>query len=330
MNIIRFYRGVYSDNRLRRERRRSLARDLGLYWRNRLLQPLEWALLSRYPPSGQTIVFIVGSPRSGTTLLYQLMARFLDVGYVSNEIARYWLAPLYASIRRQERLATERRVIDFSSSLGSAVGSSAPHEFTYFWHFWSGFFSHDDLTEDELGRIDWSSIRRELGGLASWWRGPLVLKALTHVNYSIPRVLHQLPEARFLAIGREEEFVVQSILKAREQRYGSEEHWWSLRPRDFKEWLGRSPVEQVAHQVRDVERGVRAGLEAVPRQARLLTTYEDLVRKPHRELERIADFCGAQLVSASRLAGLELKNKNEWRVGPRRRAEIEQCLTAMS
>jgi hypothetical protein len=36
----------------------------------------------------------VGVPRSGTTLLYQLIARFLRVGFITNRMARYWMTPI--------------------------------------------------------------------------------------------------------------------------------------------------------------------------------------------------------------------------------------------
>jgi len=39
-------------------------------------------------------IFIFGLPRSGTTLAYQLIANSLDVGYINNLMARFWLAPL--------------------------------------------------------------------------------------------------------------------------------------------------------------------------------------------------------------------------------------------
>jgi ABC-type oligopeptide transport system ATPase subunit len=39
--------------------------------------------------------FIVGLPRSGTTLLSQLLAYSLDAGYTTNFAARFWLAPVH-------------------------------------------------------------------------------------------------------------------------------------------------------------------------------------------------------------------------------------------
>jgi len=50
------------------------------------------------------VVFVVGLPRSGTTLLSQLLAYCLDAGYVTNVAARFWLAPVHG-IRLSRLLA---------------------------------------------------------------------------------------------------------------------------------------------------------------------------------------------------------------------------------
>ena len=60
---------------------------------NRVVSPLEsWPRRHdrplRYPP-----IFIVGPPRSGTTLVYQALIEYLDVGYLSNFHGWFWGAP---------------------------------------------------------------------------------------------------------------------------------------------------------------------------------------------------------------------------------------------
>ena len=43
----------------------------------------------------QTSIHIIGAPRSGTTLLSQLLLSYTQVGYINNLIAAFWNAPLY-------------------------------------------------------------------------------------------------------------------------------------------------------------------------------------------------------------------------------------------
>src|SRR5688572_30011389 len=63
------------------------------------LMPLDEAVADS--SSQLPVVYIVGAPRSGTTLVSQLLAKYLDVGYINNLIARFWMRPL-AGIRLSE------------------------------------------------------------------------------------------------------------------------------------------------------------------------------------------------------------------------------------
>ena len=97
IQLQRFFRSIYEDNADRKPGdRRSLHRDLVRYLANRLVQPLERMLVRTHRDPSVPLLFIVGVPRSGTTLLYQLMCTHLDVGYVSNAMARWWMAPISA------------------------------------------------------------------------------------------------------------------------------------------------------------------------------------------------------------------------------------------
>ena len=54
------------------------------------IEPLKDELPDRTWP----LVFVLGLPRSGTTLLTQLLGHSLDVAVVNNLVARFWLAPV--------------------------------------------------------------------------------------------------------------------------------------------------------------------------------------------------------------------------------------------
>jgi hypothetical protein len=59
-------------------------------------------------------VFVLGVPRSGTTLTSQLLAYCLDAGYVNNAAARFWLAPVHG-IRLARLIAGDRGERSFRS-----------------------------------------------------------------------------------------------------------------------------------------------------------------------------------------------------------------------
>ncbi|MFH1465757.1 MAG: sulfotransferase [Pseudomonadota bacterium] len=319
-----FLTKVYADNAARIEGRRNLARDLALHSMNSALRPLERVAVRVRPQRRPPIVLIVGAPRSGTTLLYQLMSRHLEVAYVTNFMARFWMAPVLGQwlnevvLRGANPLAGE-----LESAFGVTRGPLAPHEFSWLWRRWVDLEASDHLTRAELEAVDWRPLLDELEAMAAWSGRPLVLKALNHVDYHIEFLAARLPQARFVHIEREPRFVVQSILESRVGRYGDVGAWWSLRPRDWASWRSASPVDQVCHQVRDCLEHVRAGLATLPRERRLELSYEELVREPGSELRRLAGFVGCSLRHVHQLDSLQLRPSNRDRVDPETLAAIQ-------
>jgi hypothetical protein len=326
MRLVPFFRAAYDDNARRLpSQRRSLAPDFLLLARNALLRPRERRLVARYRRPGAALCFIVGVPRSGTTLLHQLMARHLDVGYVSNFVARYWMVPLHGSIEWRRRFAGARLGGVVDSHLGVAEGLHAPHEFSWFWRYWAPFAESDHLSDRELDAIDWTILGRELEALGGWWQRPLVLKNLNHVSYHVPWLAGLLPGSRFVWIERELAYCAQSILQARKARYGDEGQWWSVRPREYRTWAGLDPEEQVARQVQDITAQLESSFAALPGRC-LRLAYEDLVREPAVVLRALAGFLGAPLRDDEALGALELEARNDVRVSPERWARLRARL----
>jgi hypothetical protein len=271
------------------------------------------------------VVFIVGVPRSGTTLLYQLMCRHLDVGYVSNTMARWWMVPV-AAARIRSPLRRQARETTLVSDLGRSNEPDGPHEFGWFWQFHLLHEDTDDLASDTLEDRDFGAAKAELEGLAGYFERPLVLKALVHVPYKIAWLKKNLPQARFIWIHRDPTFVAQSIIEARQDRFGDPTRWWSVRPRDVAQWRSRPPVEQVAHQIIDVTEAIERGFVEVGPDATLHVEYDQLVRQPEAELRRIADFCGAKIHTGTGLSELELASRNEIRLPPNAHQALEKAL----
>ena len=327
MKLLRFYRSIYHDNAIRLQNRRSLRRDLWLYAKNSALRPLERRLVHDYRNDRLPIGFIVGTPRSGTTLLFQLIATHLRVGYPTNFVARYWMAPVYGSQRYRRQHGHTLRDIALRSQFGGTQGPHSPHEFSWFWQYWTDFGPTDDLSESELDAIDWPSIRGELAALAGFSGSPYVFKSLNHTVYNIARFARELPQSRFIYIQRDPRFVLQSILECRVERYGDERMWWTIRPRDVASWLTRDPVEQVSHQINDIRRGIERGLASLPEQRKLTITYEDMIADPRGVLLRVSELLmDAPFRDDSQLSRLSLTNGNLQRVDAARFERFEQEL----
>lgn len=303
-NAHRFFSHVYRDDRMRAlSDRRRIRKDLLYYARNRSLQPVEWALQQRYRGSAHPVVFIVGVPRSGTTLLYQLMSRFLRVGYVTNRMARYWMTPIAGAILSG---GIDRAEIGLESRFGVGGSEMSPHEFSWFWQFYGFMAEQDQFDERALEGVDWGKIARSLRGLAGYFDAPLVLKNLNYVDYQIAWISRKMPDAKFIWMRRDEAAAARSILKVREDRYGDRSLWWSVRPRDYESWAKRSPEDQVAHQVQDIGSAIERSFSSLDASKGFTTSYEELTASPSRVLSQLAEFLGVNMVDPASVEHLRL------------------------
>ncbi|MEZ4334236.1 MAG: sulfotransferase [Myxococcota bacterium] len=324
-----FFAAVYADNeaRARADRRRRLP-DVLRHLRNALLAPLDRLLVARHAPHASSVVFVVGAPRSGTTLLYQLIARHLDVAYVSNDLARFWSAPLVGAAWLARTRGAARPGDRFRSDFGRDPDPGGPHEFSWFWHAHGRFADHDDLRGAERDAVDWKAIADRLAALSGFHERPFVVKSLNFTDYHVPVLTEALPDARFVWIRRDPLYACQSILDARRRRYGDVARWWSIRPRDVADWADRTPAEQVVHQVRDVEHALAKARAQLPPERFLELTYEALVERPARVLVDVARFLG---VGARDLGALEpspFKTRNQTTLEPELLAALERALEA--
>jgi len=83
-------------------------------------------------------IFIVGAPKSGTTLLTQKLISKFELDYVSNLTARFWKKPSQGIKITKKLFPTERKrkFINFKSNFGITEGLLNVHEFGYFWNYW--------------------------------------------------------------------------------------------------------------------------------------------------------------------------------------------------
>jgi hypothetical protein len=314
----RFFESVYADDAARKaSERRAKGRDLLLYARNRALTPLERTLTAFHRRRDLPIVFIVGAPRSGTTLTFQLAARHLEVGYPTNAMARYFGAPVVGVHRhRREHAARRARDIPLESHFGRAEGRLSPHEFSWFWHY------HLPPHASDSEPLDLGPVKSPLLGMAGAFASPLLMKSINYTSYRVASLRALLPDARFVWVRRDRISTALSILAAREARYGDARVWWSIRPAISAELAGESPEAQVAGQIVDVEESIGRSFAALPPTAAMTIRYEELTGAPEGTVRRLADFVGVALREAPLLRATALRESRRSDGDPSREARV--------
>lgn len=255
---------------------------------NRGLHSLECALLeeSQGTPLEFAPVFIIGAPRSGSTLLYQLMLDSFDLGYFSNLHATFYGMPSF--LERVVRMSRRRPPRNYRSDYGRTKGWNAPSECGQFWY---RFFRRKPafVTTDDVDPRTLRTLRAVVGAFSKACKKPVLFKNL----YSSVRLLplaEAFPEALFIIVRRDEIEMGCSLLRGRLRKYGSYDRWFSVEPPSVDSLRHLPPHEQVVKQVRDIyalieEHRVRIGTGRFAE-----VRYEDLCDDPNGVLGELQVF----------------------------------------
>ncbi len=243
------------------------------------------------------VVFIVGPPRSGTTLLLQWLAQTGIFGYPTNLISRFYGAPYIGA--KIQRLLTDpkfdfndefqdlRQSIDFNSTLGKTQGLLAPNEF---WYFWRRFIPNEvprNLSVEEAEQVDKSGFVSSLAALEVALEKPLAMKGII-LQYNLDVLMHMLQnEVVFIHTRRHPFYNAQSLLKARESYYGTRNKWYSVKPEKYDQLKDKSPVEQVVGQVYFTNRAIERQIDQLPDACSLEWPYESFCESPSQHFTRL-------------------------------------------
>ena len=244
-------------------------------------------------------LFLVGVPRSGTTLLYKLLCLHPDAAYISN-----WMrtAPAVPALALANRLtpcfADTRRTTWFGADRANAYVNGEPMAWRkqLFPRPVEGepfYRSCGIAVPDSAGRPDMGRLQRlpgMLGAVCRYGGGRVFVSKYLANNHHIPALAELFPSARFVSIVRDGRAVACSLSRV---------HWWP----DLTVWWyggtpgrwqaeGRDPWELCArHWVRELA-VLEQGLAAVPAARRLEIRYEALVAEPLATMRQLAAFAG--------------------------------------
>ncbi len=280
-----------------------------------ILEKVERRKLQEARPSALPMIFIVGAPRSGTTLLYQTLARFLPVTYFTNWSALFPHAPITASQVASRFLSAKR--FDDRSFYGNVAGLTAPNDGFHVWNRWLGADRY--RAPQQIS----AHAEHEMKNFFNAWLAAFAKPFLNKNNRNtdcIALLAALFEHAYFIEVRRRPVYVAQSLLLARLRIQGSKEIGWGLRSAPGAS--GRSYIDEICEQVFEIEMKLRADKCHVPPERVLEISYERFCENPSSVVQRIArEFLKREINEASLHRELRpFEATNEIRV---ERAEFE-------
>lgn len=254
------------------------------------LRPLESRLVARAagvatPPP----CFLVGPPRSGTTLLYQLLVRRFRVAYISNLAHRLYETPAAATLLGRPLLRSWRG--DFESRYGHVSGWAAPNEGGWVWRRWLP--ESESLDATFAAGIPLDEIRGTVSALSQVMGGPFLNKNVIH-SVRIPLLAEIFPGCGFVQVWREPLANARSIVKAEQAGGGfARDQWWSVKPRTWRQFAGADIAVRAAAQVRFVHSDIEDSAAALGPRRLLRIDYERVCREPRAVADETGQFLEA-------------------------------------
>lgn len=224
------------------------------------------------------IICIIGSPRVGSTLLYQLIVNTFDTFYFTNYINDYYSEhPAEGAVRTYLHWKNPRTV-SYGSHQGKTLGASAPSEASNIFKKWFGGRHPSQIHSRQPIPRQKEHLYDTMSMLSGMFNKPIVIKNAWNC-FRIHNLYALFPNIKFIWIKRD---IVASAISDLATKYerGDREIWSSATTFNYRELQKLPYWKRVVEQQYWYNKIIAEALELLPSDAYSTIWYEDLCRDP--------------------------------------------------
>lgn len=244
-----------------------------------VLQFKERKVFTHLNASNLPLMLIVGPPRCGTTLVYQVLSHCLDVSFPNNLSSLFPKSPMTVN-----GLAGNARA-DFESFYGQTAGMGGPNDAFHVWNRWLGddrYVTRTDLSDHEL-----KDMRQFFSAWSKKFGKPFLNKNNRNVH-CIEQLAKAIPQAYFIGVSRDPICVARSLIRARETVQGDKKIGWGLQCQEkhcHEDDLGY--VQDVCDQVQRNDLELQTQLGGLDQDTVFWIQYESFCENPNLIVDEI-------------------------------------------
>ncbi len=218
-------------------------------------------------------IFILGPPRSGTSVLYKTFCTHPDVGFLHHGFKRFPESPRFAHLLRQLRLVT-----------------GTPKEANQFWNRYKTR-RNDVMTAEDASPECVAWYRKTIAGVLRAQGKSRFAAKCPPQSVRVPWVDAVFPDALFLVAVRDWRGVVNSTVKKRIRHETHHKDFWGVRVPGHQEMKAMPSEHSAARVFRIVHEMIEGWQRENPERFHRVV-YSDLCEDPRGILRGVADFCG--------------------------------------
>ncbi len=284
-------------------------------------------------------IFLVGPPRSGTTVIYRWIIYYLNqkIAYISR-LADLYPEATYLLNWIGLNIYGEKLEIQSPHTYGQVKGFTALAEGNRLWPWCEesldGFekynsrhlFDRTDFQKEKcITPAVYQFLHKVLRKQCLLMKSELLINKSVHNTIRILDLKKLFPSAKFIGIVRDGRSVTKSLIQARIDIHGDQQKWWGVKPSNWKEIRSLEPHISCGKQWQGLLNDMENQLDQISNSDYIYIRYEDFLSKPYDELEKIYrhldlkfEFSSDRMESLKRpkdykhyFTEQELKNLNE-------------------
>ena len=265
-----------------------------------LLSVFEKRLYARYSSPQKPLIFVCGPPRSGTTLLSQVLINNLPLQYFNNLTSWFPRAPLTAM--RLFGPWLPRHEIGYKAFYGKTRYLSGPNDALYLWDRWVGK-NRDTVPERLLPKAE-KDMPQFFASAEDLLDGALINKN-NRLNTYAHLAADALPTAFFICLRRNPLMLAQSLLIARKEIVGQVDLPYGIDSDDRPRPATGDYLDDICQQVLYYEQAAEQQQQHIGKDRFWIVDYEQFCHAPQQVVREVAQSILNLSLSPGQLNHLE-------------------------
>ena len=232
-------------------------------------------------------IFILGSPRTGSTFLYQQLISIFNLTFINNLTNyHFYKQPILGFAISQ--FFEGKNNIKMTSFFGKIEGALQPSEGSNLLKNWCGGGHPSEIKSRKIKNKKISHMQRSINSIESLTQKKLIIKNAWNC-FRIRSLSENIPGARFIWIRRD---IIQSAFSeflARKILGGNDGGWSSATPRNYLELKKFQLWKQTLENQYEYTRAIKSGFKTIKDENKIELWYEDYCSNPTKLTDLISE-----------------------------------------